>query len=350
MDGFASHDKVIVIAATNRVDVLDPALLRPGRFDRHIYVDLPDIAGREQILQVHAQKIKLDPKLDLSLIARGTPGFSGADLESLINEAALNAARYDQEVVTQKDMEYARDRVAFGREKKSGSRAMPEEERRITAYHEAGHAILQVLLDESDELHKVTIIPRGRALGATMHLPNQDRHTHGMKKILADICVLFGGRISEMNFCGDITTGASNDIQRATHLARGMVYEWGMSSKMGPVKYTEERDGIMGDESIVTASAETRRELDEEVRVIIDAQYERARTIINANADAVERIAKALLEHETLDGQQVMLLIDGGEMPPRQSTVTIRKSPEAKPEAGGTEPENPGREFKPRLA
>jgi cell division protease FtsH len=351
MDGFTSHDKVIVIAATNRVDVLDPALLRPGRFDRHIYVDLPDIAGREQILQVHAQRVKLDPKADLSIIARGTPGFSGADLESLINEAALNAARYDQEMVTLKDLEYARDRVAFGREKKSGSRAMPEEERKITAFHEAGHAILQVLVDESDELHKVTIIPRGRALGSTMHLPNQDRHTHGMKKLLSDICILFGGRIAEHTYCGDITTGASNDIQRATQLARGMVYEWGMSSKMGPIKYTEERDGIMGEESVVTASAETRRELDTEVRGIIDAQYARAAEIIHANGPALERIARALLEHETLDGPQVLKLIAGEEMPPRRSTVTISKTDTAKKVEGEPEKQDKSAlELKPRLA
>ncbi|HYE05854.1 MAG TPA: ATP-dependent zinc metalloprotease FtsH [Planctomycetota bacterium] len=351
MDGFTSHDKVIVIAATNRVDVLDPALLRPGRFDRHIYVDLPDIAGREQILGVHVQKIKIDPTVDLSIIARGTPGFSGADLESLINEAALNAARSEQEMVIAKDLEYARDRVAFGREKKAGSRAMPENERLVTAYHEAGHTILQVLVDESDDLHKVTIIPRGRALGATMHLPNQDRHTHAKRKILSDICILFGGRIAEETFCGDVTTGASNDIQRATSLARGMVYEWGMSDKMGPLKYTEEHDGMMGTESVVTASTQTRRELDEEVRAIIDAQYARARDIILTNRDKVERVAKALLEHETLDAQQVHLLLDGGELPPRRPTVTILKQPDAKSKPDKGEPEaGLGGQLKPQLA
>jgi cell division protease FtsH len=336
MDGFTSHDKVIIIAATNRVDVLDPALLRPGRFDRHIYVDLPDIAGREQILSVHAQKVKLDPAVNLSVIARGTPGFSGADLESLINEAALNAARTDLDLIGQKDLEYARDRVAFGREKKSGSRAMPEDERKVTAYHEAGHTILQVLMEEADDLHKVTIIPRGRALGATMHLPNQDRHTHSRKKILSDIAVLFGGRIAEEMFCGDITTGASNDIQRATSLARGMVFEWGMSDKMGPMKYTEERDGMMGEESVVSVSAETRRELDQEVRSIIDAQYERAKRTIEQNRDALERIAKALLEHETLDEPSVMKLIGGEELPPRRPTVTI-----VKPDAARAKTEHP---------
>jgi cell division protease FtsH len=325
MDGFGSGDKVIVIAATNRVDVLDPALLRPGRFDRHINVSLPDITGREQILKVHCGKVKVDPAVDLSLVARGTSGFSGADLESLINEAALNAARCDQEVILQKDFEYARDRVAFGQEKKTGSRAMPEREREITAYHEAGHALLQLLVDEADDLHKVTIIPRGRALGATMMLPTEDRHTHGKKKILSDICVLFGGRLAEELFCNDITTGASNDIQRATQLARGMVYEWGMSDRMGPIKYTEEHDSMMGSESVVVASGTTRRELDEEVRVIIDSAYTRARTLIESHREVLEKIARALLEHETLDGGQVKHLLGGGNIAPRKPTVSISK-------------------------
>ncbi len=354
MDGFSSTDKVIVIAATNRVDVLDPALLRPGRFDRHIFVSLPDIAGREQILTVHAQKVKMSVDVDLQVIARGTPGFSGADLESLINESALNAARYDQESVGQKDLEYARDRVAFGREKKSGSRAMPERERVITAYHEAGHAMLQLLVEGGDELHKVTIIPRGRSLGSTMYLPNEDRHTHGKRKLMGEICVLFGGRISEELFCNDITTGASNDIQRATQLARGMVYEWGMSDKMGPIKYTEDHDSIMGPESVVTASAQTRRELDEEMRKIIDVQYERAKLLIEANSAALERVAKALLEHETLDGGQVKTLVAGGEIPPRRSTVTVPKLDQpAKPEPKAetkTAPPIGGQDLTPRLA
>ena len=338
MDGFSSTDKVIVISATNRVDVLDPALLRPGRFDRHIHVSLPDIAGREQILGVHAGKVKIGSDVDLAMIARGTPGFSGADLESMINEAALNAARHDQESVAMKDLEYARDRVAFGSEKKTGSRAMPERERVITAYHEAGHTILQVVVEGADDLHKVTIIPRGRALGATMHLPNEDRHTHSLKKLLGDMAVLFGGRIAEEMFCGDITTGASNDIDRATQLARGMVYEWGMSDRMGPVKYTEAHDGAMGHEEIVSVSATTRRELDEEVRRIIDQQYAHAKELIVANRDKLERVAKALLEHETLDSAQVKLLMSGEQLPPRRTTVivpTVREAsppPEAKPD------------------
>ena len=337
MDGFSSTDKVIVIAATNRVDVLDPALLRPGRFDRHIFVSLPDIAGREQILNVHAGKVKIGADCNLSIIARGTPGFSGADLESLINEAAINAARFDQEVIQHKDLEYARDRVAFGREKKTGSRAMPEKERKITAYHEAGHTILQMLVEEKDDLHKVTIIPRGRALGATMHLPTEDRHTHGKRKLLCDISILFGGRIAEEIFCGDITTGASNDIERATQLARGMVYEWGMSQKMGPLKYTEDRENLLGADSVITVGNQTRRELDEEVRGIIEAQYQVAKDIIIANRDKLERVALALLEYETLDISQVKILMDGGELPPRRPTVIVTKA-EAEPKEARPEP------------
>jgi cell division protease FtsH len=351
MDGFSSTDKVVVIAATNRVDVLDPALLRPGRFDRHIHVSLPDIAGREQILNVHAAKVKMGKDVDLAVIARGTPGFSGADLESMINESALHAARSDQEVVTHKDLEYARDRVSFGREKKTGSRAMPEHERVNTAYHEAGHALLQVLVEGADDLHKVTIIPRGRALGLTMNLPTEDRHTHSKTRLEGEMCILFGGRIAEEMFCHEITSGASNDIHRATQIARGMVLEWGMSEKMGPLKYTENRDGFMGEESVIAVSSQTRRELDQEVRAFIDAQYARARTLIESHRGEMERIAKALLEHETLDAAQVRLLMAGGELPPRRSTVVVTaeeaaKAAESKPAA----PSAPSEALEPRLA
>jgi cell division protease FtsH len=350
MDGFASTDKVVVIAATNRVDVLDPALLRPGRFDRHIHVTLPDIAGREQILNVHAGKVKIGKDVDLARIARGTPGFSGADLESMINEAALHAARNEQEVVTQKDMEYARDRVAFGREKKTGSRAMPEKERVITAYHEAGHTILQLLIGGDDELHKVTIIPRGRALGATFHLPTEDRHTHSRGKLLDDMCILFGGRIAEDMFCGDITTGASNDIQRATRIARGMVMEWGMSAKMGPIKYTEDQESALGSQTVLTASNDTGRELDQEVRVLIDSQYQRAYDMLKVNSDSLERIAKTLLEYETLDAAQVKQLMTGEALPPRTPTVTVRVEDVAKAEAPRPAPSTGGEALEPRLA
>jgi cell division protease FtsH len=350
MDGFASTDKVIVIAATNRVDVLDPALQRPGRFDRHIYVNLPDIAGREQILNVHAGKVKLDPSCLLTTVARGTPGFSGADLESLINEAALNAARHEQETIQNKDLEYARDRVAFGRERKAGSRAMPEQERRITAYHEAGHTLLQVLVEGADELHKVTIIPRGRALGATMHLPNEDRHTHSRKKILGDICVLYGGRLAEELFCGDITTGASNDIERATTLARGMVYEWGMSDRMGPMKYTERQENGFGPDAVMAVSAATQRELDQEVRSVLEGEFSRARKLIEEHRDQLERVAAALLEHETLDGAQVKILLEGGELPPRRPTVAIARSEVETTDKPAAEPAPPGPALEPKLA
>ena len=326
MDGFASNDKVIVIAATNRLDVLDPALIRPGRFDRNINVNLPDIAGREQILHVHAGKVRLGSDVDLSIIARGTPGFSGADLENLINESALTAARHDQDAIFHKDLEYARDRVAFGRERKVGSQAMPPEERRITAYHEAGHTIIMALAEENDDLHKVSIIPRGRALGATMMLP-KDRHTHSRKKLLNDIAQLFGGRIAEDMFCGDITTGASNDIERATNIARGMVYEWGMDDTMGPVKYTEEGEGFAGPVSHVSVSEQTRRELDERVRAIMDEQYAFAEKMLEDNRDALIRIAEALLEHETLDAKQVYDLIDGKELAPRVPAVPPKEKP-----------------------
>ena len=228
---------------------------------------------------------------------------------------------------------------------------MPEKERRITAYHEAGHALLQMLVEEKDDLHKVTIIPRGRALGSTMHLPTEDRHTHGRRKLLCDISILFGGRIAEEMFCGDITTGASNDIERATQLARGMVYEWGMSDKMGPLKYTEERESMLGSDSVVAVGAQTRRELDEEVRRIVDNEYARAKGIIEANRDKLEHIALALLEHETLDVNQVKLLMDGGELPPRRPTVMVTKTEETAKEAK-IEPERvpTGPALEPKLA
>jgi cell division protease FtsH len=338
MDGFASNDKVIVMAATNRVDVLDPALLRPGRFDRHIFVDLPDIKGREQILQVHAKKVTIDPAVDLEVIARATPGFSGADLESLVNEAALHAARKDRERVTMRDMESARDRVAFGMEKKGRSQHTPIKDKRITAYHEAGHAIVQLLLPEGSDLHKVSIIPRGRAQGMTMFLPKELYHTT-RKDLLARIAVAFGGRLAEERFCSDITTGASADIESATSIARAMVYEWGMSAKMGPLKYTEDHAGWTGQESSVAVSEQTRRELDEEVRRLIDEQYRRSGEIIDNNRQAIERIAEALLEWETLDADQVRRLIGGEDIGPRPSVTRALARPQVVGEAAAPRPE-----------
>jgi cell division protease FtsH len=268
----------------------------------------------------------------------------------MINEAALNAARHDQDHVQQKDLEYARDRVAFGRERKAGSRAMPENERRITAFHEAGHAVLQLLVEGGDELHKVTIIPRGRALGATMHLPSEDRHTHSRKKILGDICVLYGGRLAEEIFCGDITTGAANDIERATRLAQGMVYEWGMSEKMGPVKYADDHDPIFGPAKSAPVSSVTQRELDEEVRKIVDSQFARARQLIEANRDNLERVANTLLEHETLDGNQVKHIMAGGELPPRRPTVVIANTETPGKETAKDVPLPAGPALEPKLA
>ncbi len=332
MDGFATNDKVIVIAATNRPDVLDPALRRPGRFDRLVHVELPDIAGRQAILGVHARNVRLAKDADLSVIARGTPGFSGADLESLINEAALHAARTEGEAIGMEDLEYARDRIAFGRERKVGSRAIPEDERLITAYHEAGHTIVTTSLPECDALHKVSIIPRGRAVGATMSLQQQDRYTASKKKLEGDICRLFGGRIAEECFCCDITTGASNDIKQATEIARAMVYELGMSDKMGPLLYVEEGESIFGQERHIYVSEQTRRELDEEVRAIIERQYQRARQIIEDKREVIERVAQALLERETLSADQVFALIRGEDLPPRK-VAESPAGPEPEPEA-----------------
>jgi cell division protease FtsH len=340
MDGFASDDKVIVMAATNRVDVLDPALMRPGRFDRHIFVDLPDIKGREQILSVHTKRITIDRTVDLEVIARGTPGFSGADLESLVNESALHAARKNRSKVSMRDLEYARDRVAFGREKKGRSKHMPVEEKRITAFHEAGHAVVQLLQPECDELHKVSIIPRGRALGMTMGLP-KERYSKSKRELLADLRVLYGGRIAEEVFCDDITTGASNDIERATMLVRGMVYEWGMSDNMGPLKYTEEHQGWTGQESMLAVSEDTRRELDDEVRRIIDSCYSEARQLVRQNRDRIERLTQALLEWETLSAEQIHRLMEGediGRRPSQLDSNTLA-TPEPESEAKPTRDE-----------
>ena len=324
MDGFASNEKVIVIAATNRVDVLDPALLRPGRFDRHIQVDLPDITGREEILSVHSGKVKLGSDVDLGLIARGTPGFSGADLENLINEGALHAARHDKDFIEHIDLEYARDRVAFGREKKRGSKTMPEDERRITAYHEAGHALIQMILDECDDLHKVTIIPRGQFLGASMSLPT-DRRSIGRKKILGDICVAFGGRICEERWFDDVTAGAKQDISVATRYARAMVFELGMSDKMGPMRYTTDHEGFGGTESVIAVSEDTRRELDQEVRALLESQYQRAENLIEKHAEELKKLAETLLEYETLTADQVRIIVEGGSLEPRVSSVVLPK-------------------------
>ena len=312
MDGFEGNDGVIVIAATNRPDVLDPALLRPGRFDRQVYVPLPDIRGREQILKVHMRKVPIDDDVDASIIARGTPGFSGADLANLINEAALFAARANLRTVKMEQFELAKDKIIMGVERRS--LIMPEEERRNTAYHEAGHAVVAKVLPGTDPVHKVTIIPRGRALGVTMQLPVEDRYSHTRSSLLSTIAVLMGGRIGEEVFMNQMTTGASNDFERATEMARNMVVRWGMSDLMGTRVYGENESEVFLGRDVTThknLSNSTAELVDKEIRRIVDEQYSRARQIIEENRDKVEIMAKALLEWETIDADQINDIMDG---------------------------------------
>jgi cell division protease FtsH len=316
MDGFETGVGVIVIAATNRPDVLDPALLRPGRFDRQVVVPLPDIRGREQILMVHMRKVPVAPDVRPDILARGTPGFSGADLANLVNEAALFAARGNKRLVDMDDFERAKDKIMMGAERKS--MVMPEHERRNTAYHESGHAVVARLLPRTDPVHKVTIIPRGRALGVTMQLPQEDRYSMDREQILQNISVLFGGRIAEEVFMKQMTTGASNDFERATEMARRMVTQWGMSDHLGPMVYGENEGEVFLGRSITThknVSEATMQQVDAEIRRIIDAQYALARKLIEDNSDKVEAMAKALMEWETIDADQVNDIIEG--RPPR---------------------------------
>jgi cell division protease FtsH len=316
MDGFETGQGVIVIAATNRPDVLDPALLRPGRFDRQVVVPLPDIRGREQILNVHIRKVPIGPDVRADLLARGTPGFSGADLANLVNEAALFAARRSARLVEMIDFERAKDKIIMGAERRS--LIMPEEERRNTAYHESGHAIVAKLLPKTDPVHKVTIIPRGRALGVTMQLPEQDRYSMDRDRMLNTIAVLFGGRIAEELFMKQMTTGASNDFERATAMARDMVTRYGMSDVMGPMVYAENEGEIFLGRSITkttNVSEDTMRKVDSEIRRIIDEQYAVARRILEDNRDKVEAMTAALLDWETIDADQIDDICSG--RPPR---------------------------------
>ena len=306
MDGFEGAAGVIVIAATNRPDVLDPALLRPGRFDRQVVVPLPDIRGREQILLVHMRKVPIAPDVKADIIARGTPGMSGADLANLVNEAALFAARGSKRLVDMLDFERAKDKIIMGAERRS--LVMPEEERRNTAYHESGHAVVAKLLPRTDPVHKVTIIPRGRALGVTMQLPVQDRYSYDRELLLNNIAVLFGGRIAEEVFMNQMTTGASNDFKRATEMARRMVTEWGMSDALGPMVYGENEGEVFLGRSVTnhqTVSEATMQQVDQEIRRIIDQQYALARKLIEDNRDKVEVMTKTLLEWETIDADQI---------------------------------------------
>ena len=341
MDGFDTTEGIIIIAATNRPDVLDPALLRPGRFDRQITVNLPDVRGREAILKVHARNVKLDPSADLSVIARGTPGFSGAELANLLNEAALLAARQNKKAVTMKELEEARDKVRWGRERRS--LAMSDEEKRDTAWHEAGHALVNVLLEHTHPLHKVTIIPRGRALGLTMMLPEKDIHSQRRKNLLDDLAVTMGGRIAEEIVAQDISSGAAGDIQMATQIARAMVCQLGMSDKLGMINYAGESEYFGGREigRRTDYSEATAREIDDEVKRIIDEAYARAKSIIEANRDKLEAIAKALLEYETLDGAQVEEIVRTGKMSNPPPPAAIAPSAPTGAPAGTPVPEPP---------
>ena len=304
MDGFEGTEGVIVIAATNRPDVLDKALLRPGRFDRQVYVSLPDIRGREQILKVHARKVPLDESVELGILARGTPGFSGADLANLVNEAALFSARANRRTVTMEEFENARDKIMMGAERRS--MVMSEKEKTNTAYHEAGHAIIGRLVPEHDPVHKVTIIPRGRALGVTQYLPEEDRYSLNRRQITSQLCSLFGGRIAEELVGGidGVTTGASNDIERATQMARNMVTKWGLNEKMGPILYGEDESQAPGGGN-TQYSEDTSREIDQEVRRILNDAYSNAKQLLEDNRDILEAMKDALMEYETIDADQV---------------------------------------------
>ena len=326
MDGFEGQEGIIIIAATNRPDVLDPALLRPGRFDRQVVANLPDIKGREAILKVHAAKVKLAENVDLKIIARGTPGYSGAELANLLNEAALMAARANKSEIQMSDLEEARDKVRWGSERRS--MALSEEEKRITAWHESGHAILNILLPHTDPLHKVTIIPRGQALGVTMSLPEEDVRNRTRNQMLSMITMAMGGRIAEKMVTSDISTGAAGDIKMATQLARNMVCHWGMSDRLGPVLYGEDNEYILLGRDMVRGkeySNETANLIDKEVKRLIDESYANAEDLIHTNKDKVELIANALLENETLSGEEVEYLMKNGAMPPEATPPPLNE-------------------------
>jgi cell division protease FtsH len=348
MDGFDTTEGVIIIAATNRPDVLDSALLRPGRFDRQIYVDLPDLFGREQILRVHAKKVSLAENVDLQVIARGTPGLSGAELANLLNEAALLAARRGKKKVEMVDVDDAREKVQFGRERR---RLMDDEEKKLTAYHEAGHALVQAVLDDGHmPVHKVTIIPRGRSLGSTMFIPKKDVLTHAMKRMLNQIAMGLGGRIAEELVLGDISSGAAGDIKQITKIARHMVCDWGMSP-LGPVAYGDHHDTVFLGREITrneNISEDTARKIDAEIHRIIDEQYKRATDIISSHRAALDKIAEALLEHETIDGKHVLEILQFGEIrspilpsaPPKvDGKPAGKKTPEKSVGSGAIAPE-----------
>jgi cell division protease FtsH len=316
MDGFESNEGVILMAATNRPDVLDPALLRPGRFDRRVVVSRPDVRGREEILRVHTRKIPLAEDVELTILARGTPGFSGADLANMVNEAALAAARQNRKAVLMFDFEVAKDKVLMGVERKS--LILTDDEKKVTAYHEAGHALVAAKLPGSDPVHKVTIIPRGMALGVTMQLPVDDRHNYTKEYLKTDLAILMGGRLAEEIFLNQMSTGAGNDIERATEMARKMVCEWGMSD-LGPLTFGKKEEQIFLGREISQHrdySEDTAIKIDGEVRKLINLGYETARNILEGNRDTLQKIAASLLEREVLDASEVMLLVEGKELPP----------------------------------
>jgi cell division protease FtsH len=348
MDGFDTQEGIIIIAATNRPDVLDPALLRPGRFDRQITVNLPDVRGREAILRVHAKNVKLDPSADLGIIARGTPGYSGAELANLLNEAALLAARTNKKSVGMKELEEARDKVRWGRERRS--MAMTDEDKKFTAWHEAGHALINVMLKHTHPLHKVTIIPRGQALGSTMYLPKDDILNRRRKELLDIIAVTMAGRIAEEIVSDDISSGATGDIQQATHMARAMVTQWGMSDKLGMIQYGDSNEYVfLGREMSRSKdySELTAQEIDAEVKLIIDNAYKIATDIINANRDKLELIANALLEYETLEGSQVEEIVRTGKFTAPPPTPKI--DPPSGAQAATPLPEPPLKPIPPHL-
>jgi cell division protease FtsH len=340
MDGFEGNEGIIVIAATNRPDVLDPALLRPGRFDRQVVVPLPDVRGREQILKVHMRRVPLADDVKPSVIARGTPGFSGADLANLVNEAALFAARANRRVVSMDEFERAKDKIMMGAERRS--MVMTEEEKKLTAYHEAGHAIVGLTVPEHDPVYKVTIIPRGRALGVTMFLPEQDRYSTSKRRLESRIATLFGGRVAEEVVFGKdaITTGASNDIERATDIARSMVTKWGLSDKLGPQTYAEDEGEVFLGRSVTQhkqVSDVTAHVIDEEIRILIDSNYLRAKTILETNVDKLHKMADALMKYETIDENQLKDIMAGRDPKPPQDWDDAASTPP--PGAPSTQPE-----------
>jgi len=339
MDGFESNEGVILIAATNRPDVLDPALLRPGRFDRQVVVPTPDVRGRKRILEVHTRRSPLSPDVQLDVLARGTPGFSGADLENLVNEAALQAAKVNKDRVDMADFEHAKDKVLMGKERRS--LILTDEEKRTTAYHEAGHALVAKKLVGTDPIHKVSIIPRGMALGITMQLPTDDRHNYSRDFLQKNLAVLMGGRVAEELVLNQVTTGAGNDIDRATNMARKMVCSWGMSEVLGPLAYGESESEVFLGKDLGhhrNISEETSRQIDAEVRKIVESAYRRARGILENERDALESIAKALLERETITGEEIDRLLRGETLPPPEFPVGTSGIPSggaaAAPESG----------------